>query len=329
MALLSYFNDLIEKHKKFSNKEFFRIDTKAEFDRWYDFYTANSKEARATDFIFRGMSDAKYKLYTSAQREWILNDMEEWANPDYIGFINRLIQEAKNYPLLKQVFKVYNYSDSRSEFPILSILQHYGAPTPLMDWSYNIDVALFFATESIKCGHGNLSINDYFSIYRINKSKYKDEFLNLVDFDKDLRSNFLSYKNWSDNPRNKNQNGIFFISDFESRNTPTSGTTSEIKIVARKPLTSIYNQNIIPQEGLFIFNPFSRKTLEEIFNVDINEEGWDLNLTPFACFNIKKDLSEYVRRRIKNRLGIDHAFIYPHLYDDVAKIKSKVLDSYV
>ena len=38
-------------------------------------------------------------------------------------------------------------------------------------------------------------------------------------------------------------------------------------IRTNKPMTSIYNQNIIPQEGLFIFNPFSEKTLEEIYTI--------------------------------------------------------------
>ncbi|MBS1521579.1 MAG: FRG domain-containing protein [Bacteroidetes bacterium] len=329
MAQLSYFSDLNEKREKFSNQRHFQIDTKKEFDEWYDFYTSEFKENRRTDFIFRGMSDAKFRLYTSAQREWIQNDMEEWGSGNYINFINRLVQEAKKYPLLKKVFDIYQYSDIRREFPILSILQHYWAPTPLMDWSYNIDVSLFFATEKLTCGHGNGNIENYFSIYRINKSKYKNELLNLRDFDSNLETAITSYSDWTENPLNPNKNGIFYISDFEEGNVYGAVASSEIRLVGDTPMTSIYNQNIIPQEGLFIFNPFSKKTIEDIFNVDLNEDGWNLRLTPFACFNIKKDLADYVRRRIKKRLGIDHNFIYPHLYDDAANIKNKVLDSYI
>ena len=60
-----------------------------------------------------------------------------------------MVQNAKNSPLINKVFDLYNYSQSRREFPILSLLQHYGAPTPLMDWTYNKYVALHFAVKNV------------------------------------------------------------------------------------------------------------------------------------------------------------------------------------
>lgn len=51
------------------------------------------------------------------------------------------------------------------------------------------------------------------------------------------------------------------------------------------------------------------------------------SIRPFKCFNIHKDLTEYLRRLIANRYGIRKSFIYPHLYDDAKSIREAVLNS--
>lgn len=328
MAALKLFSDLAEKRRSFENDTFFTIDTKRQFDEWFEFYTSDFKEKKKTDFIFRGMGDARYKLYTSAQRIWMQNDMNEWSNGPYLSFVYDMIRRAKSYPLIAKVFDIYGYSIDERDFPILSILQHYWAPTPLMDWTYNINVALFFATEGLAGGHAGNQIGDYFSIYRIDKSKYRNEFLNIRETNDNRLPSFESFMDWGDSPRNDNRNTIVYISDFDEGNAYGTRPTSTIQIIDQKPATSIYNQNIIPQEGLFIFNPFSEKTIDDVFNVDLGAEGWNLELRPFSCFNIKKDLADYIRRHIKERYSIDKSFIYPHLYDDAEQIKNIVLNLY-
>ena len=343
MGKLKIFESWEEKKNSFENQSHFKIDTKQQFDDWFSFYTSDIKEKKKTDFIYRGMGDARYKLYTSAQRTWIQNDMKEWNNPrKFLQFVNDLIQKSKDYPLIKKVFDLYKYSDEEREFPILSILQHYWASTPLMDWTYNLNVALFFATENIQGGNGAQDLQDYFSIYRIDKSKYRNEFLNIRDFASpgqkiefegqtfpipDIPS-FASFFDFGDASNNSNKNGIFYISDFDEGNAYGTTPNSFIQIIDGKAVTSIYNQNIIPQEGLFIFNPFSEKTIDDVFNVNLQKSGWNLQLTPFSCFNIKKDLADYIRRHIKMTYNIDKSFIYPHLYDDAKQIMNNVLNVY-
>jgi hypothetical protein len=329
MAALKAFTDLESKKELFSDTQYFIIDTKEQFDRWFKYYTSDIKEGKKTDFIFRGMSDARFKLYTSAQRMWIQNDMSEWANVNYLGFIDRMIQVSKSYPLFRKVFNIFRYSNDEREFPLLSILQHYAAPTPLMDWTYNINVALFFATEKLTEGHGTGSIGNYFSIYRINKRKYRNEFLNISDVSGYVGKPISFFEPLAvENNANPNANVIYYISDFDEGNAYNARPNSRIVVNNGRPITSIYNQNIIPQEGLFIFNPFTYKTIDEIFNIGINDEGANLALAPFACFNIKKDLADYVRRHIKEASAIDKSFIYPHLYTDAESIKNKVLNEF-
>ena len=329
MGELIEFTSLKEKQGSFRNHEKFQIDTRNQFDDWFDQIVVQKAENR-TNFIFRGMKEAKHKLYTSAQRIWLQNDMENWRGGDYFTFINQLIQKTKEYPLIEKVFNTYGYTDRQREIPILSILQHYGAPTPLMDWTYNVNVALFFGTESVIGGNGgNGNISNYFSIYSIDKSIYLNELLNIRDFDRQRTLCFLDYKDMTENPQVPNKNNVFYISDFDSGNSGFPTRTASISILKDYQLTSIYNQNIIPQEGLFIFNPFSKKSIDEVFNIEKHSVGSNLVLGPFDCVNIKKDLSDYIRRRIKQYKHIENSFIYPHLYDDAKIITNKTLNDYI
>jgi len=338
MAELPIYKTLEQKRNFFSNgqKESFVIDTKSALDKWFSDVQDEEKqesEIDATAWIYRGMTEAKYKLLTSSQRLWISNEMQQWANKSYIDFISDLVDKANGNALIKKVFEFYNYSRSDREFPILSLLQHYGSPTPLMDWTYNNNVAFFFATDGLKKKEKSReNIDDYFSIYRINKRQYKRELLNIIDFiPKELYPDIKSFNDFGDNNGNPKSNGIFYISDFERKGESIGATRpfGNLMIRTKKPLTSIYNQNIIPQERLFIFNPFSQKTLEDIFNTDLNKDGWNLALTPFDCFNIHKDIAEYLRRKIDVRFKINKGFIYPNLNDEARKIKETTLNGLI
>ena len=184
----------------------------------------------------------------------------------------------------------------------MSILQHYGAPTPLMDWTYSLDVALYFATENVSVSYSSNDIDQYFSIYRIDKREQKPKELNnLFDWNSGQFPQLSSFKEWENET-----NAVFYISDFEIDRPYGEGLEHV------RPITTYYNLNILPQEGLFIFSPFASKPLEDCFNTDHYQDGNNLELVPFDCFNIRKDLAEYIRRKIEFS-GIDKRFIYPEL----------------
>lgn len=312
-------------------------DTKM-FDAWYkDFSRPYNHPTAKFDFFFRGMKEAKYKLFNSAQREWLQHNIDAWGNtPDYLAFIRKLIREAKQQKIFEKVLAYHqiNY-DNEADFPILSILQHYGAPTPLMDWSYNLDVALYFATEGVNTAAASEDINGYFSIYVIKKTSQSGGLKNIFEYSKRDLPSLNHFHNFKFSPNSKT-NFVCYISDFEDnkQKAPTLKTNIPSQQTARKqrPLTTYYNHNIIPQEGFFIFNPYPDKPLEECFShtsrMNATEKIGQLNLAPFLCYNIRKDLADYIRRKIKFK-GVDNAYIYPELRKFADKVKEEVLNNEV
>ncbi len=338
MAVLPLYKDFDAKKTLFSNGSSpnFIINTKAQLDEWFNEIQGQEKAESAKDataLIYRGVSEAKYKLLTSAQRLWIVNEMGQWANMTYLEFISKLVDKTNERPVVKEVFKLYGYTRTEREFPILSLLQHYGAPSPLLDWSYDLNVSIYCSVDGAENRQGNANlIGNYFSLYRLNKRKYPNELLNIIDtpYGK-LYPSVADFHHIDVSTAHPNSNFIFYISDFERKGESVFGGQGPRKLLLkrRKPYTTVYNQNIITQKGMFIFNPFSTKSIEEIFNASSQEEGWNLKLGPFECFNIHKDLAEYLRRKLAVRHEVVKSLIYPVMVDEAAKAKDEALNSLV
>jgi hypothetical protein len=258
MAKLSFYGSVEEKSPHFNQGEAanFTIDTASQFIQWYDQMKALQNVEGPFANFFRGVTDARYKLYNSAQRFWIRNNLREvesLALPlSYIEMIQNMVDKAKTVKLLQQVFEYYDLKSEQQDFPLLSILQHYNAPTPLMDWTYDLDVALYFSIDGMAKSDKAGVIEDYVSIYRINKrihSPFMPDNLNFIS-----GNIFPSLKNlaaWVTDKR------VYYISDFEIQGALDKSN----RLI--KPLTTYYNLNILAQKGIFIFNPNENLPLED------------------------------------------------------------------
>jgi len=223
----------------------------------------------------------------------------------YINMIQMMVNKAKEVKLLQQVFQYYQLENEQTDFPLLSILQHYNAPTPLLDWTYDLDIALFFAIENVEKSEEENVIEDYISIYRLNKithNSFLKDNLNYISGNVFPSvtglSHHLSY-----------QEMLVYISDFEIQN--------DRKI---KPLTTYYNLNILAQKGLFIFNPHEEKPLEDFHH---NNKDGNVDARVY-CYNISKDLTELIKYKIAQS-QIDQTLLFP----DLKKYSQNILNNYL
>jgi hypothetical protein len=269
MAALELYSNIHEKNNFFRSSAIVpenTINDIATFNTWYNRYTAKiskrQKEINKALYFFRGASEAKYKLYNSAQRIWLTKDVDSWDKKiSFIDFLKKIIISAKEDYLLNRVFEFYKVSPNGQDFPILSILQHYGAPTPLMDWTLDIDVALFFATDEINIQNQQSEIDNYFSLYIIDNERSKIKSITSIA-DNEYRP--LDYVINTSVLNEAATDNLFYLSDSETNNTNRM-----------HPLTTIYNQNIIAQKGLFIFNTLPEVPLE---NFLVKQTGQDQHL---------------------------------------------------
>lgn len=127
--------------------------------------------AHNDEFIYRGIYDASYKMYSSSQRLWFLDDnrMLRLGCTDYYDTIECLIKLAVNQPDVQQYIQQNNlpYND----FLILAMLQHFGSPSPMLDFSNNVLKGLFFAVDNMPTwtDKGTNNLDDYVSLYYIRK----------------------------------------------------------------------------------------------------------------------------------------------------------------
>ena len=121
MGKLDLYKSLDEKKTHFNNDNnkndvsYYKIDHAYQFNNWYNEITASIKDEGVNKSkyktFFRGTNEAKYKLYNSAQRYWIQNNLmqlESLTLPvSYLQMIQNMVNNAKNVRLLQQVFEYY------------------------------------------------------------------------------------------------------------------------------------------------------------------------------------------------------------------------------
>lgn len=321
MASLPCYSSFDEKQRLYinGNEDSFIISTKDEINELLVTISGLYQSKSPVDLIFRGVNNAKYKLFNSAQRQWNENEFDK-KGLSYIEFFGGYVEEAKRTPVLNHVYNRYGIPNEKRDFPILALLRHYGFPTPLLDWSYTIETALFFAIDDYKVSSTD-TIDDYISVYMIDKTK-QYEFYNSKDIFP-LGIGVKGFSDWDDD--GIHSNSCNYLSDFEPERyslVKSNYPYNNLRVQDDRQETTILNHRIILQDGLLVFNPHGKKCLEEMFNISVFEEGANLEVSPFCCFNIHKSLIPFIINKVLTPKSISKEFIYP----DISRIVSDVAD---
>jgi hypothetical protein len=303
MAKLQEYKDISDKKKYFQNGD---IKVVINVDGIFDELDKLHKNG---DFIFRGLSEAKYKLYNSSQRYYINNELFRQVKAEeipghYDQFIDSLIEECKkwNNSTVKNLLKASSI-DEENSLAYLSYMQHFGVPTPFLDFTFNPYMALFFAIDNVNYIPSDTEIGNYFSIYY-------------------TYQNATIFEGWKHVFDTKGQN-------LEKGKIPyaeVNKNSMHILLPDTESYRILNNTNIINQQGLFFYNSDPFKPLEESYLEfsDMMKKYFGeakfkemLMLETFAnCFNIHKSLIPYIKEKLKAK-GITSDFAYP----DTLKMK--------
>lgn len=149
---LETFNAIDEKKNAYQYEQIFSLEEAL----------CKLEKAQKEGTYFRGQADASWKIYSSMQREWLAKGLKN-RFVSYQEFIQQFLIYVKEYakPILKKYCKI------TTDISIFSTLQHYGAPTPFIDWSSDINVALYFASLGSDLCFGD-ETNSFISIYWLN-----------------------------------------------------------------------------------------------------------------------------------------------------------------
>jgi len=138
-------------------------DSESEVKAWLEEISAGDY---GKGFAFRGVKLASYMLFTSLQREWITRSLKDRFTDHHLP-VRELLNAARRMSAeygggVPQEIKCIEPED---ELGLLSFLQHYECPTPLLDFTSDIRVALYFATERSSALAAPAYLDNYFSIY--------------------------------------------------------------------------------------------------------------------------------------------------------------------
>jgi len=310
MKLPEYKN--FDEKKKVLHHE--TIDSVEKFDSWIATFES-LEPVLGLKLVYRGLNEAKYKNYTSAQREWITREWAKVINISYVDFVDKVLTQIRKDDLLKNYF--LSLGIAPNDILYLSFMQHYGMPTPLLDFTKDLRIALFFAMDGMKAEPSSVEIENYFSIYAL---KPDDEYVPadtlfadgietakgyVKDFKKEhpgvslndeLIRNIDLFTKWK--KKDGSKDGLYAIPLLFIPNPLDAAPV----VSASGQRLYWSNPNIVAQKGCFIMNTSEKDTLEEVV-------GKNQHATPIMCIDIHKSLAEHIRSNYTNKFNQDN--IYP------------------
>lgn len=316
-----------------------KIDTVEQVDKLFEDFKNNK------DFLFRGQREAKWRLYSSLQRFWIWDKMKK-SDADYLEFLKILVENGKSkYETeIKNILEEINI-DSTNDISVLGYLQHHNCPTPLLDWTYSFETALFFGIDGLEQAQSVKEIDDYFSLYYIKEEDFSNggmrTLLNnsLQEVGEKLKLGLIAQIAVDEKQRLEMEKHFYERSFFDKNRIKGAGLIShmtKIEHMSNIPISyfsdkdidtgiafSITNsQNIKKQNGVFTWNAHFLKPLEVIGNEQYIEAKLESEPNDYRfceCFNINKNLTDYIIEKLKV-LDISSETIYPEKDIDAREI---------
>ena len=262
---------------------------------------------------FRGVNEAKYKMMTSLQR--MCPSKELTKQKDYLTGLLSKVRDSSS------VINFFNNNKiSINDLSCLSLMQHYGLPTPLLDFSTDIKIALSFAAHEMKTPSGLEDIDNYASLYAFDtKAEYEvgipiQQIMNNDEYKGERYESQHSESNVNDSLLQKIDKFIQWndLADIELVFIEYQQFAPGFITLSGQGL-NLSNPNLDMQKGCFLLNLYGGEIpLEENWNMRTKESRDQFWSNPnsdtkfnckgmhtkekLTCYDIKKDiLSDWAR----------------------------------
>ena len=264
---------------------------------------------------------------------------------------NDTLEVANFLKDMLQYFKSWNYSTlsnylgdigmEKVPYTFFSILRHFNVPTPITDWTEDMNIALYFMID--KCSIINIveQINQYFSLYCISENHPIHEINSKKTTQLWVEQNIDELKNQNKNLENFENNfsnailisEVLYFDSLEKSYLPVfkihDNPNDKLKYQVRN------NFNISNQKGLFVHNSEPTKSVEEYFYdkyMGLPLEEFSINdkyilyqnrhINNFFSVEINKTLRHFIKNKLKEK-GICEEYIYPELNKMKADFEAK------
>jgi FRG domain len=243
---------------------------------------------RATKLFFRGQADASWGLTPSLTRKLPQGSMTEEE-------IGGLQDSAKDYfyrhtdqltPAEKAV--ISNLSNKGIEW--VGLMQHYGVPTTLLDWSFSPYIAAYFAVASFRDREADGAVWFFDELYvepQLNMHMYDTAIINKSKLLDESLMQYASIKNNYAHPRIVAQQGLF---------TRYKDITKDFDVALDTCLANLV-QAKADEQG---------KLTGEVISLHSLEEHYGKIIIPAA---VKPE----IRRELASRKNISTRTVYPGL----------------
>ena len=323
---ISEYESTLQKSNSFDQEN---IDTVEQFDKIYEDYKTK------TDFLFRGQREAKWRLYSKLQRHWILDKLSEKVG-DYQALLEKMVADGRDNYNAKYLESLgEQHDDADNDIAVLSFLQHHGCPTPLLDWTYRFQNALYFGLDGLESKERKREIDDYFSVYFIEEKSFEHGGMrNLIYESIEKMQEPLLLKEIAkiakdDAHRKEMEEHFKGRKVIDIKRIKGSGLIAHMTMIKHmvnfpatyfgdgKPDDIIFSLNnsinIQNQAGVFTWNADPTKPFEMVVseqNKLANNSTEDKEYVLCECFNINKKLAGHIQKRLEAD-GITRELIYP------------------